>query len=128
LDRKALPKPEFEAVASEFVAPGTSTELTLAKIWREVLGLKQVGLNDNFFELGGHSLLMVKAQAKLSAELKTTISIVEMFQYPTIRALAQHLDQPSSKPEKPKLQKTLERVKLRAEALSSAPARKGRRP
>ncbi len=38
------------------MAPQTPTELAIAKIWSEVLGLERVGRHDNFFELGGHSL------------------------------------------------------------------------
>ena len=56
VDRKALPQPDLEAGIdkSNFVAPGTPTEIVLAGIWYEVLGLNQVGIHDNFFELGGH--------------------------------------------------------------------------
>jgi hypothetical protein len=48
-------------------------------------------VNDNFFDLGGHSLLLVQVQAKLRVALRREIAIVEMFQYPTIRAMATHL-------------------------------------
>jgi len=56
-----------------------------------VLRLDDVGVDDNFFDLGGHSLLLVQVQAKLRNVLEREIAIVEMFQYPTIRAMAIHL-------------------------------------
>jgi acyl-coenzyme A synthetase/AMP-(fatty) acid ligase len=117
VDRKALPKPDFEAVAdkSKFIAPGTPTEMVLAEIWGDVLKLKHVGVHDNFFDLGGHSLLMVQVQSRASEKLQRDVSIVELFQYPTISALAQHLGQPSAAPGR--LQKVDERTRRRKEAL-----------
>jgi FkbH-like protein len=43
--------------ASEYVAPSTPYEKTLAEIWSTLLGVEQIGVFDDFFELGGHSLL-----------------------------------------------------------------------
>jgi len=117
VDRKALPKPDFEATTdkSKLVAPGTPTEVILAGIWSEVLGLKQVGVHDNFFDLGGHSLLMVQVQTQACEKLERDVSIVEMFQYPTISSLARHLSQPSVGAGR--LQKVQERTRRRKEAL-----------
>ena len=61
-----------------------------------MLRLDQVGVDDNFFDLGGHSLLLVQVQAKLRSALDQDIAIVEMFQYPTIRAMAGHLARPAA--------------------------------
>ena len=96
VERKRLPKPEesrpeLEAV---YVPPETQTEQAIAAIWREVLQLDMVGIHDNFFDLGGHSLLLVKAHAKLQRVFEEEISIIDLFQYPTIDALATHLTQP----------------------------------
>ena len=57
LDRQSLPAPEGSRamLTTGFVTPQTSTEQTLATIWKEVLAVEQVGIHDNFFELGGHS-------------------------------------------------------------------------
>jgi amino acid adenylation domain-containing protein len=98
VDRKALPKPEIEAVTdqSKFVAPSTETEVALAKIWCDVLHLQKVGLNDNFFDIGGHSVLLLQVHARIGAVTSTKVSVAELFQYPTISALAQHLSKPSA--------------------------------
>lgn len=55
VDRKALPKPDWDAlqVEREYVAPRTATEEQLAQVWADVFGLDQVGIHDDFFALGG---------------------------------------------------------------------------
>ena len=92
LNRKALPvtdqvRPELEVV---YLPPQTEVEKTIAKIWREVLDLEEVGIHDNFFELGGHSLLLVQVHSKLQATFQQ-LALVDIFQYPTINYLAKYL-------------------------------------
>ncbi len=54
--------------------------------------MPHVGPQDNFFALGGHSLLAVQAHRDIRAELGTTrLSITDIFRFPTLAALAQHL-------------------------------------
>lgn len=88
VDRRALPVPEFEFDESTgFVSPRTHTQEVLAKIWRDVLGLKQVGIHDNFFELGGDSIISMQIIAKANqAGLKLTPK--QLFQHQTIAELA----------------------------------------
>ena len=74
-----------------YIAPRSSTERTIANIWQEVLKVEKVGINDNFFGLGGHSLLLAHAQSKVSEALSVKVSMIEMFKYPTVSALAEHL-------------------------------------
>ncbi len=90
VDRDALPPPA-EPVAGEsapVAPPGNELEQRLAGIWAELLGTARVGIDDNFFELGGHSLLMVQVRNRLEAELGRTVSMVQLFKHPTVRALA----------------------------------------
>ncbi|MCC5615449.1 amino acid adenylation domain-containing protein [Nostoc sp. CHAB 5836] len=88
VDRRALPVPEFEFDESTgFVSPHTHTQEVLAKIWRDVLVLKQVGIHDNFFELGGDSIIGIQIVAKANqAGLKLTPK--QLFQHQTIAELA----------------------------------------
>ncbi|MDE9459828.1 phosphopantetheine-binding protein, partial [Xenorhabdus bovienii] len=61
LDRHALPDPDISAfVVHRYEAPIGETEVALAQIWQDLLGLERIGRHDNFFKLGGHSLLAVK--------------------------------------------------------------------
>ncbi len=72
--------------------PASDLERTIAGIWREVLGVEQVGVGSNFFDLGGHSLRLVTVHARLQQALDREIPIVVLFQHPTIGALARHLE------------------------------------
>jgi amino acid adenylation domain-containing protein len=93
LDRKALPMPDASrpALAEEFMAPRGEVEQTICDVWQEALGVERVGVNDNFFELGGHSLLMVRVHSRLRELLRSDVTMVDLFKYPTVRALAAHL-------------------------------------
>ena len=91
VDRKALPAPSTSATA--FVAPASDVEGQLAAIWKRVLGVDKVGAKDNFFALGGHSLLAVQLHREIRDQLGTTkLSITDIFRFPTLQALATHLD------------------------------------
>jgi acyl carrier protein len=92
LDRKALPTPEFESAAAQFVPPRTPTEMALAKIWCEILRMKQVSLHDNFFELGGHSLLATQVMLRLRREFGLKLPLRILFEAPTIAVLATHIE------------------------------------
>ncbi|HEX4495131.1 MAG TPA: amino acid adenylation domain-containing protein [Thermoanaerobaculia bacterium] len=93
VDRAALPSPEGARPDQEvsFVAPRTREELAVAAAWQEVLGVERVGVDDNFFDLGGHSLLMVQVQSRLRQVFAREILVLDLFQHPTVGALARHL-------------------------------------
>jgi non-ribosomal peptide synthetase component F len=114
VDRAALPA---VVVTRTFVAPRTHVEQTLAAIWQQVLGLEKVGLEDNFFELGGNSIGLAQVHEKLRAKTQREVPITDLFQYPTIRALAGHLS--------PKAPKTSGRMTPRERAARQIAARSG---
>ena len=94
VDRRALAGyplgPDSSALLSEdtFVPPSTPTEMALANIWSEVLGIEQVSIYDNFFELGGHSLLATQIVSRINSVFKITSRIQSLFEYPTIAELS----------------------------------------
>jgi hypothetical protein len=67
-------------------------QTALLNIWRKVLGRPRIGLNDNFFEAGGTSLRAVQVIATIKRELKQSLSIVSLFECPTVALLAAKLD------------------------------------
>jgi acyl carrier protein len=93
LDVKALPVPDAlrRSSALQCEAPRSEIESAIAAMWKEVLGVDKVGIHDNFFDVGGHSLLLIKVQGWIEQHLNRRLEIVDLFQYPTIEALAHHL-------------------------------------
>jgi acyl transferase domain-containing protein/acyl-CoA synthetase (AMP-forming)/AMP-acid ligase II/acyl carrier protein len=81
----------------ETQVPHSEIEKQVAAIWQEVLGLEQIGLHDNLFDLGGDSLLLTGMHIKLQNQFGPRITLVEMFNYPTIHALANFLGSPSGR-------------------------------
>lgn len=69
----------------------SGTELELVRIWREVLGRDDVGLDDNFFDLGGTSFALATVHTLINARLGARMSLVSLLEYPTIASLERHL-------------------------------------
>jgi acyl-CoA synthetase (AMP-forming)/AMP-acid ligase II/acyl carrier protein len=73
--------------------PPAELERVLAGLWAEVLGVEHVDAGQSFFELGGHSLLLTRMHALLQQRLQVHVPVIELFKYPTVRALALYLGQ-----------------------------------
>ncbi|GCE14616.1 non-ribosomal peptide synthetase [Tengunoibacter tsumagoiensis] len=94
IDRKALPAPQENELARivEYRPPQSALEQAVARAWQEILHIEHVGVQDNFFDLGGHSLLLIQVQQKLKDVFTTRkVTLLELFQYPTISALVDAL-------------------------------------
>jgi hypothetical protein len=93
-DRKALPAPDLSARERlpSFVEPRTETERQVAAIWRDILGIRRVGVDDDFFELGGHSILATRVIARLFSDLRVELPLRWFFAGPTLGALAERID------------------------------------
>lgn len=91
LDRKSLPTPEPPAEEVEDV-PAGPVESILAELWKDVLGLKSVGVYDNFIDLGGDSLSAVKVVARLHNRLGLKIRTKELA-FQSLRQLAASCNQ-----------------------------------
>ncbi|MEM7581914.1 MAG: SDR family NAD(P)-dependent oxidoreductase [Acidobacteriota bacterium] len=72
----------------EYVAPRDELEESIAVIWRELLGVAQVGINDNLLELGGDSLLATRMISRLREVVGFELPIRLFFEAPTIDQLA----------------------------------------
>ncbi|WP_158250797.1 non-ribosomal peptide synthetase, partial [Xanthomonas albilineans] len=93
LDRKALPAPDADALATQaYLAPEGERETQLADLYRELLGVEQVGGHDNFFALGGHSLLGVRLISRIRSTLGLELPLATLFAQPRLADLAQALD------------------------------------
>jgi amino acid adenylation domain-containing protein len=92
VDRRALPLPgSAEAAITGYAGARNLREERLIAIWERLLEVERVGVHDNFFELGGHSLLAIRVVSAVRGELKIDIGIGDVFDFPTIAALATEL-------------------------------------
>ncbi|MFK0189326.1 MupA/Atu3671 family FMN-dependent luciferase-like monooxygenase [Kitasatospora sp. NPDC090308] len=86
VDRNRLPDPQARP-ATAYQAPGSDLERQVAEVFAAVLRAERIGVEDNFFESGGNSLLAVQARSRLQPVLGDTLSLVDLFRYPTVRTL-----------------------------------------
>lgn len=79
------PRPEL---SEAYVAPSTSTEQAIAAVWRELLGIEEIGIHDNFFDLGGHSLLGTQLISRMRRLFNVDLPLRRFFETPTVADLA----------------------------------------
>jgi len=80
-------------VTTPYVPPITFIERQLAKIWTKVLATETIGIDDDYFELGGTSLQSVELFAEIEKEFSTRLPLTTLIQAPTIKQIAQLLNQ-----------------------------------
>ncbi len=71
-----------------FAEPRTELEQSLARIWRDVLHVSQIGVTEKLFELGGDSLVAIRLLNRIRETFKVDISLRTLFERPTIESLA----------------------------------------
>jgi len=94
VDKNTLKKRKIDLTNGQgYIAPESDIEQQLAKIWEELLEIRQVGMNDNFFDLGGHSLLVVQLTNRINKEIESAeLNVADIFKYPTMKRLLNHIN------------------------------------
>ena len=62
---------------------------SLLRIWQNVLGIEDPGLNDNFFEVGGDSRKIVTLFSLIDKEFPGAIQMTDLFAYPAIKQISE---------------------------------------
>jgi aspartate racemase len=100
VDRKALPAPEAREVErpEDFVAPRDNFELTMTRLWEQILNTRPISVRDNFFELGGHSLAAARLMGQVEKQFGKNLLLTDLLQAPTVEELVAmvRLDAPST--------------------------------
>ncbi|MBW4506986.1 MAG: amino acid adenylation domain-containing protein [Scytonematopsis contorta HA4267-MV1] len=97
VDKRSLPIDEVirPHTKQSFVAPRNFTELSLVKLWENLLNTQPIGVTNNFFDSGGHSFLAVRLMAQIQDMFGHNLTLSTLFENPTIEKLATIVNQPS---------------------------------
>ena len=92
LDKQQLPEPlAMNGTSVRHQTPTGHYETTIADIWKNELNCVSLNATDNFFDLGGNSASLIRTHKALESALNRTIPIVTLFQYTSLRSLAEWL-------------------------------------
>jgi acyl-CoA synthetase (AMP-forming)/AMP-acid ligase II/acyl carrier protein/NRPS condensation-like uncharacterized protein len=86
------PQPWAEEPRGKIVSPRSDLERQVAGIWAELLDIKEVGIHQDVFALGVDSLAMMQMISRLAARFAVDLSFEDIFNAPTIAALALRLE------------------------------------
>ena len=94
LDRHTLPSPDYvrPELDRPHVAPRTSVQLQLLRIWQAVLGVGGIGITDNFFDLGGNSLAALYLLTHINKAFSKKLPLAALYQAQTVEDLADLVD------------------------------------
>jgi len=85
LDHKSLPAPDFAPAGRR--EPRTSQEVLLARLFADILGLEQVGMDESFFDLGGDSILAIQLKAR-AQNAGVAFDLAHLFDHQSVARLA----------------------------------------
>ncbi|QBJ94799.1 non-ribosomal peptide synthetase [Rhodococcus sp. ABRD24] len=94
LDRKALPEPDFGALAGGGRAPAGAVEEALAGLFAQVLGVDSVSADDSFFGLGGDSIMAIQLVSR-AREAGLVLTPHDVFERVSVAGLASVAAAPS---------------------------------
>ncbi|WP_328382121.1 non-ribosomal peptide synthetase [Streptomyces sp. NBC_00400] len=97
LDRTALPEPPAADTGGPLTAAGTPTEVALAEIWGQLLGLEPASIDVRaaFYDLGGDSLLLVRLARLMTRRFDRRVRVPDLFSFRDISSLGRWLDEES---------------------------------
>lgn len=85
LDHKSLPAPDFVPAGGR--KPRTAQEVLLARLFADILGLEQVGIDESFFDLGGDSILAIQLKAR-AQNAGVAFDLAHLFDHQSVAKLA----------------------------------------
>ncbi|MER6831356.1 condensation domain-containing protein [Streptosporangium sp. NPDC000563] len=88
-----LPSPEAPGEEGGHVPIQGGTEETVAGIWRELLGVEEIGASDGFLDLGGHSLTLARLSLRYEVAFGVEVELPDLLRHATVREQAALLDE-----------------------------------
>ena len=90
IDRRTLAAMDIATSATEdgdFQQPQSPVEIEMARVWQEVLGRKEIGVNENFFSIGGDSIKAIQIISRMN-KVGYKLKMSDLFRHPVIAHLA----------------------------------------
>lgn len=75
MNRKELPKPNFDDYKEDYVAPRDEVEKKLCEAFEKALNVQKIGIHDDFYKLGGDSLTSMDLISSSGLQNLTTTHI-----------------------------------------------------
>lgn len=82
------PKTDNKQNISNYNVDFNATEVVLANMWKDILGINQVNIDTHFFEMGGHSLNATGLISRIHREFGVELTLSDIFKHPTIQTLS----------------------------------------
>ena len=92
VDIAALPMPDRVVDTGGGEAPHTIYEICVAKHWKNLLGVQELGVDHDFFELGGSSIKLIELIYHLQSELNIAIPVSQLFKATTLFGMARTVE------------------------------------
>jgi thioesterase domain-containing protein len=86
--KRRIPSASTRRDSERRIDPIDEEQKLLAEIWKQVLGVQEVGIRDSFFDIGGHSLVAARLVAQIQEVTGRRIPVSAIFRAPTIEAFA----------------------------------------
>ena len=93
VDRSKLPEPNKNIVTNvKYEAPRNEMDEMLISIWKEILEVKDIGINDDLFQIGANSLNILSFVSKLAIKIKYRLPFKNIFENPTVKSLSDFIE------------------------------------
>jgi hypothetical protein len=106
------PRPSLRV---DFVPPRNATEEYIATIWKDLLGVAQVGVHDNFLDLGGDSLLATRLVSRMRDVFHLDLPVRLFFERSTVAELAEAVGELAARRQEEQESELLEKVQTMSE-------------
>lgn len=93
VDRQALMSIGSRTTRSDYIAPRSDRETTLAQLWETVLGVTKIGVKESFFDLGGDSMMSIELVVKIRQATGIDVPLATLLQRDTVAEMASYLEQ-----------------------------------
>lgn len=92
----------------------TELQSQIKKLWIQILNHENFSINDNFFDIGGKSILIPSLILAFKQQLNLDLLMIDLFKYPTIKALSDYISNNNHEDQTPKLVQNINKTKIQS--------------